>query len=107
DDHRSPGERNSHLLRGGHHAKAQSSGLIGSRSAEESILNRPSLESRHPARIPAHLQHLQVFVDIQPVLAKKIAKALVGGRAEARDAGEFSSELRDTFDIRVSDEVGS
>jgi hypothetical protein len=52
-------------------------------------LNRPSLERRDAARIPAHLQHLQVFIDIQAVLAKKIAKALVGGRAEARDAGIF------------------
>ena len=97
DDHRSPGERNPHLLRGGHHAKTQSSGLIGSRSAEKSILNRPGLERRDAARIPAHLQHLQVSVDIQPVLAKQIAKALIGGRAEARDAGEFSSELGDSF----------
>src|SRR5262245_46230855 len=82
-------------------------GLIGSGGAEKSILNRPGPERRHSARITTHLQHLQVSVDIQPVLAKQIAETLIGGRAKARDPSEFSGELRDTFDIRIGNEVGS
>src|SRR5262245_65010642 len=81
-------------------------GLIGSGGAEKSILNRPGPERRHSARITTHLQHLQVLIDIQPVLAKQIAETLIGGRTEARDPSDFPGELRDALNLRIGDEVG-
>src|SRR5262249_18535151 len=62
---------------------------------------------RHRERMTTQLQMLKVSVALQAALAKQIAETLIGGRTKARDPSDFPGELRNPFDIRVGDEVGS
>ena len=68
-------------------------------------MNRAGFERGDAAGIAAHLQHLQIAVDVQTIFAEEIAKALIGRGAEARDAGEFSGEIGDAFDVGMDDQI--
>src|SRR5215470_17872878 len=106
NNHGSPGKRDGHLLRGCEHAKTERSRVIGGGSAKKCILNCASFERSGATRIAAHLQHFQVAIDIQSVFPEQVAKALIGGRTEARDAREFTSEVGNRFNVRMHDEIG-
>ena len=51
------------------------------------------------------MQHLQIAVDVQAIFTKQIAEALIGGGAEARDAGELAGHVGDGFDVGMNDQI--
>ena len=86
-------------------AEAQRAGVVGGGGAEKCVLDCAGFQSGDAAGVAAHLQHFQIAVDVQAIFAEQIAEPLVGGGAEARDAGELAGQVGDAFDVGMDDQI--
>ena len=84
--------------------EAERAGIVGGGGAEEGVLDGAGFQGGDAAEVAAHLEHLQIAVDVQAILAEQIAESLVGGGAEALDAGKLSGQLGDAFDVGMDDQ---